>query len=58
MPEKKYARRDMIGRMLAGAAAITYLDNNVHAQNADLAAIDPKDHIKITRLEKEAENGS
>lgn len=41
----------MIGRMLAGAAAISCLDNKVHAANANLAGIDPKDRIKITKLE-------
>ena len=51
MPTMRYTRRNMIGSMLVGAAAISCLDNKVHAQNANLATIDPKDHIKITKLE-------
>ena len=51
MTKNQYTRRGIISRMLAGAAAISYLDNKVHAANTDLAAIGPKDNIKITKLE-------
>ncbi len=44
-------RRGMLNRMLAGAAGISYLDSQAHAVNESKAAIDPKDNIKITKLE-------
>jgi galactonate dehydratase len=37
--------------MLAGAGALLALDTKARAADASLAVIDPKDHIKITRLE-------
>jgi galactonate dehydratase len=45
------SRRGFLRRMLAGAAALTALDTRAHAADANLAAIDPKDHIEITKLE-------
>ena len=51
MSRTQYTRRSMLNKMLAGAAGISYLDSKAHAFNESLAAVDPKDNIKITKLE-------
>ena len=45
------SRRTMLRGMLAGAASLSALDRRLEAADANLAAIDPKDHIKITKVE-------
>ena len=49
--EKLYTRRQAVGGMMASATALTFLDTNTFAADSNLAAIDPNDDLKITKLE-------
>ena len=48
--EKLYTRRQAVGG-IAGATALSFLDTDTFAADYNLAAIDPKDELKITKLE-------
>ena len=48
--EKLYTRRQVVGG-IAGATALSFLDTDTFAADYNLAAIDPKDDLKITKLE-------
>ena len=49
--EKVYTRRQALGSIIAGAASLSLLDTKTFGIGSDLAAIDPKDDLKITKLE-------
>ena len=48
--EKLYTRRQAVGG-IASATALSFLDTNTFAADSNLAAIDPKDDLKITKIE-------
>ena len=49
--EKLYTRRQAVGGMIASATALSFLDTNTFTADSNLAAIDTKDDLKITKLE-------
>jgi galactonate dehydratase len=51
MSNQPLTRRRMLNSILAGATGLSFLDNRANAFNESKAAIDPKDNIKITKLE-------
>ena len=51
MKKSHISRRSVLRGLLGGAGALAGLHNLTLAANADLARVDPKDAIKITKLE-------